>query len=150
MCERLSVTICALHIPVARIFGSKFLECPHSSISGMLVWTITTPPPRKCRFGQILALRFELVWTTTPPPQTCRFGQIMALWDYARTGVWRLIAVSPKDTVLLLICATYIPNPWPSWTVDSCWFTVTPVRLSTAQRDKLCTLIISVYDLCFI
>ena len=32
-------TICdALHIPVARNFGSKFLECPHSSISGMLVW----------------------------------------------------------------------------------------------------------------
>ena len=39
-------TICdALHIPVARILGSKFLECPHSSISGMLVWNTTTLSP---------------------------------------------------------------------------------------------------------
>ena len=45
-------TICdALHIPLARNVGSKFLECPHSSISGMLVWS---PPTPKWKFGQIL------------------------------------------------------------------------------------------------
>ena len=47
-------TICdVLHIPVARKFGSKFLQCPHSSISGTLVWS-TSPPQWK--FGLILAL----------------------------------------------------------------------------------------------
>ena len=39
-------SICdALNIPVTRIFGSKFLECPHFSISGILVWSTPFPPP---------------------------------------------------------------------------------------------------------
>ena len=50
---------------------SKFLDCLHSSISGMLVWASPLPPP----------------------PRKYRFGQIM---DYVGTGVWRLIAVSQR------------------------------------------------------
>ena len=36
------------------LFGSKFFECPHSSISRMLVWK--PPPPPKWKFGHDLAL----------------------------------------------------------------------------------------------
>ena len=82
-----SLTICdALHIPVARIFGSKFLECPHSSFSGMLVWS--TPPPKmniwadlgtldlsstplythtNLNLGRSWHFGFELVWSTPFP-----------------------------------------------------------------------------------
>ena len=75
-------------------FVFKILECPHSSISGMLVWNKTPHP------------------TPTPSPPKWKFGQILTLWvsvglEYPRphelmwvgAGVWRLIAVSPKDTV---------------------------------------------------
>ena len=51
-----------------------------------LSWSGVTPPPQ-WKFWQILALRFELVWSNPPPP------------TYVGAGVWRLIAVSPKDTV---------------------------------------------------
>ena len=44
---------------------------------------------------------FGLSWSGPPPPPQFRFGQILALWDYVGTGVWRLIAVSRKDTVSL-------------------------------------------------
>ena len=100
-------TICdALHIPVARIFGSKFLECLHSSIAGMLVWTPPSPPPPlKCRFRQILALWVELVWTTTtpyplPPPQMQIWTDLGTLgWVGREARMWRLITVSPVDTI---------------------------------------------------
>ena len=42
---------------------------------------------RPCKFEQTWHFGFDLAWTT--------------LWDYVGTGVWRLIAVFPKDTVSL-------------------------------------------------
>ena len=86
--ERLSVM--HYHIPVTRIFGLKVLECPHSSISGVLVWSTAPSPPnenldRTCHFGFGFGLEF-------PPPGT-----------YVGAGVWRLIAVSPR-----------IPSRWSS------------------------------------
>ena len=120
-------TICdALHIPVARILGSKFLECPHSSISGMLVWNTTTlspPPTQKCWFGQILALWVEFVWI--PPPE-CRFGQILALW-------------------VELVWTTNLPSPWKCrfgqilalW-VELVWTTPPPRVSGSAYMETNC------------
>ena len=92
-------TICdALHIPVARNFGSKFLECPYSSISGMLVWII--PPPPHENLGRSWHFEFELVWSTPPPPKMkiwADLGTLSLSWSGAR--MWRLIAVSPVDTI---------------------------------------------------
>ena len=46
-----------------------------------LSWCEPAPlPTSRVRFGQILALWVELVWTTPHPPKTFRFGQILALW----------------------------------------------------------------------
>ena len=49
--ERLSAM--HYHIPVTRIFGSKVLECPHSSIWGM--WCLEYPPPH-WKLSEILGL----------------------------------------------------------------------------------------------
>ena len=51
------------------------------------------PPP--CRFGQILAVWVELVWTTHPPPK-------MQIWtDLGLCGNWCVDTnrCTPKDTV---------------------------------------------------
>ena len=70
VCERLSAI--HYHIPVTRIFGSKFLECPHSSILGMLVWSTPVlpnapnPPPIMKIWPGLDTL--DLSWFGVPPP----------------------------------------------------------------------------------
>ena len=59
VCERLSAM--HYHIPVNRIFGSKFLECPHSSISEMWSGVNLPPPSPQWKFG------FSGVPTIPPP-----------------------------------------------------------------------------------
>ena len=49
VCERLSAM--HYHIPVSRIFGPKFLECPSSSISGILSGVPPSPPKMKIWSG---------------------------------------------------------------------------------------------------
>ena len=103
-CERLSAM--HYHIPVTRIFGLKFLECPHSSISGVLVWS--TPPLPQMKIWA----RLELVWNNhtppcTPPPPMKIWARLVTLdlsWfgSTPPPGVCRLIAVSPTDTVSLV------------------------------------------------
>ena len=93
-------TICdALHIPVARIFGSELLESPSSSKHLRNVGLNPSPLPQNEDFDR--SWHFGLSWSgpPPPPPPKCRFGQILAFWDYVGTRVWTLIPVSPKDTV---------------------------------------------------
>ena len=77
----------------------KFLECPHShsSISGMLVWDFgydlprIPPPPRE---NEERVVRFEPL----PPPREVQGARM-----------WRLISVSPSDTILFfLLCHFHI------------------------------------------
>ena len=72
VCEILSAM--HYHIAVTRIFGSKFLECPHSSISGMWVWSTPGPHPDE--------------------------NENLAKRTYVGAGVWRQIA---KDTVFFIM-----------------------------------------------
>ena len=62
---------------VWQIFCSKFLECPYSSIWGMLVWS-TPPHGNLVRTSLALYFGFELAWST-PLPQKWKFGQDLAL-----------------------------------------------------------------------
>ena len=101
------ISLDALHIPVGRIFGSKFLECPHSSISGMLVWS-TTPSPPKENLGRSWHFGLELVWSTPPSNENMgrswHFG-LELVWSTPKFGgarIWKLISVSPVDTISLL------------------------------------------------
>ena len=122
MCERLSVM--HYHIPVTRIWLAEFVfkipwmpptqvlqECwsgspPHPPLQiwtdlGTLGWIGLDHPHPKMQIWTDLG---TLGWvgldhhlpTPTPPPRKFRFGQLL---DYVGTGVWRLIAVSPKDPV---------------------------------------------------
>ena len=52
------------HIPVTRIFSSKFLACPHSSISGM--WSGVRPP---IKIWSALST-LDLSLSGVPPPPT--------------------------------------------------------------------------------
>ena len=113
------------HIPVTRILGSKFLECVHPfeqcgleyppprnkiwSGLGTWIWSWSgvppTPPPENENLVRTWHFAFELVWsTTTPQPRT-----------YVGAGVWRLIAVFPKDTVSFSQChLEMLQKFWPS------------------------------------
>ena len=98
MCERLSVM--HYHIPVTRLWLAEFVfkipwVTPLKYIRNVgLSWSGKPPhPPRKCRFGQIVAL---WVWVRLGPPPPL-------LPTYVGAGVWRLIALSPKDTVSFFI-----------------------------------------------
>ena len=52
-------------------------------------WSGFPPPPAKWKFGQILAVGIGVGLLEYPPPHQ----------TYVGAGVWRPIAVSPKDTV---------------------------------------------------
>ena len=116
VCERLSA-MQGLKNMAWQNLCSKFLECPTQVFQecwsgppppsppdnlGTLGWVGLDhhpfpSPPRKCRFGHL----GPLGWVGLDhhhPPWKCRFGQLL---DYVGTGVWRLITVSPKDTVSL-------------------------------------------------
>ena len=88
VCERLSVMQGLPQYGMANLC-SKFLECPYSSISGMLVWTTTLPQKKKIwadlgtldlswsraaptpneKLGRSWHFGFELVWSTPLPPK---------------------------------------------------------------------------------
>ena len=108
-------TICdALHIPVARNFGSKFLECPHSSISGMLVWSTThSPPPpltptKKNIWADLGTL--SLSWSGVPP-----LPPKMKIWADLGTLSWSGLHPPPKmiiwaDLGTLSLSLEYTPS----------------------------------------
>ena len=74
---------------------SKFLECPHSSVSGMLVWNHPRPPPphHKWNLGRSWHFEFELVWSTTPLPK-------MKIWAVLGTLSLSWSGLSPPPTSL--------------------------------------------------
>ena len=92
VCERLSAM--HYHIPVTRIFGWEFLEFPHSSISGMLVWS--TPTPNE-NLAWLRDFGFELVWSTTPPPSP----PPMKIWPDCETLDFSWSVVPPPPNVNL-------------------------------------------------
>ena len=73
-CGRLSTI--HYRIQVTKIFGSKILECPHSSISGMLVWSTPPPPPMKIWSG---LGTWDLSWYGVPP---CKNENLTRLRDF--------------------------------------------------------------------
>ena len=77
-------------------FGSKFLECPYSSISGMLVWS-APPPPLKMKIWADLGT-LSLSWSGVPLPPNENYGGTLSL-SWSGDRMWRLIAVSPVDTI---------------------------------------------------
>ena len=99
--ERLSAM--HYHIPVTRIFGSKVLECPHSSIWGM--WCLEYPPPHWKDIVRDIGT-LGLTWSRVPPsPPQWKLGQIEGLW----------ISVGPEDTPPEM-------ETWPDWgALDLTW-----------------------------
>ena len=53
-----------------QIFSAKFLECPHSSISGRLVWPTPLPSENE-NLARLRDFGFELVWSTLLPKDFC-------------------------------------------------------------------------------
>ena len=65
VCERLSAM--HYHIPATRMFGSKFLECPHSSIWEMWSGVPPTLQPLKMKIWSG-AGTWDLNWSGVNPP----------------------------------------------------------------------------------
>ena len=72
---------------------SKFFECPHSSISGMLVWNHPSPSTTNENLSRSWHFEFELVWSTTPLPK-------MKIWAVLGTLSlsWSGLSPSPHLT----------------------------------------------------
>ena len=74
--------------------------------------SIPHPPSWKCRFGQIWALWLELVWSTPPPPppkiQIWTDLGTLPKFDIGPRRMWRLISVSPADTISFFYCIAQV------------------------------------------
>ena len=87
-------TICdALPHSSYQNLGFKSLWVPPLKYLRNVVSRVTAPPPPPNEnLVRILHFGFQLVWSNPPAPRPPR--------TYVGAGVWRLVAVSPKDTVL--------------------------------------------------
>ena len=86
----------------------------HLVLEFWLPMNTPSPPPKKLKFGQKLALWVLTTQEYPPPPQNWNLARSwhFEFWQPKNTpptptqsvavgSVWRLIAVSPKDTVLV-------------------------------------------------
>ena len=124
VCERLSTM--HYHIPVTRIFGAKFLECPHSSICGMLAWSTSLS---KWKFGQDLAL---WIWVGLEYPsrsQKWKFGQ--DLFFICRASLSRATYLLTTVSVCLVGCLV-------AWLLVCMWISISIIDTRWLMMCLVC------------